>query len=73
MARIAGIKTQKNTRGEITHVTIDVKKHQGVMLMLKELGVVSKTQFEKDCKGALTVEEARTRIKQFVKNLPWKK
>ena len=43
------------------------------MLMLKELGVVSKTQFEKDCKGALTVEEARTRIKKFVKNLPWKK
>ena len=73
MARIAGIKTQKNTRGEITHVTINLKKHQEVVPMLKELGVVSKTQFEKDCEGALTVEEARTRIKKFVKNLPWKK
>ena len=73
MARIAGIKTQKNTRGEITHVTINLKKHQGVVPMLKELGVVSKTQFEKDCEDALTIEEARTRIKKFVKNLPWKK
>ena len=73
MARIAGIKTQKNTRGEITHVTINLKKHQEVVPMLKELGVVSKTQFEKDCEAALTVEEARTRIKKFVKNLPWKK
>ncbi len=73
MARIAGIKTQKNTRGEITHVTINLKKHQKVVPMLKELGVVSKTQFEKDCEDALTIEEARIRIKKFVKNLPWKK
>ena len=73
MARIAGIKTQKNTRGEITHVTIDVKKHQGVMPMLKELGVISKTKFQIECEAALTIEEARERSNTFIESLPWKK
>ena len=73
MARIAGIKTQKNTRGEITHITINVKKHQEIMPMLKELGVVSKTKFEIECEGAVSVDEARARTIEYVKSLPWKK
>ena len=73
MARISGIATKKNTRGEITHVTFNVKKHQQVMPLLKELGVVSKTAFEKECERAMSVDEARTRTKEFVKSLPWKK
>lgn len=50
MTRIAGITTQKNTKGEITHVTINVKKHQQVMPMLNELGIIEKLSFKKNVK-----------------------
>jgi hypothetical protein len=73
MARIAGISTTKNTRGEITHVTFNLKKHQQVIPLLKELGVVSKTAFEKECENSISVEDARAKTKEFVKSLPWKK
>ena len=73
MARIAGIKTQKNTRWEITHVTIDVKKHQGVMPMLKELGVISKTKFHKECEDGITLDELNNRLTKHIESLPWKK
>lgn len=73
MARIAGIVTQKNIRGEITHVTINIKKVKRAIPMLKELGIMEKTKFEKDCEGAMSVNEARARTKEFIKTLPWKK
>lgn len=73
MARIAGIATTKNTRGEITHVTFNVKKHQQVIPLLVELGVITKTAFEKECENALGVDEARAQSIEFVKSLPWKK
>ena len=73
MARIAGIATTKNTRGELTSVTFNVKKHPQVIPLLMELGVVSKTAFEKECENALTVDEARAQTVGFVKSLPWKK
>jgi hypothetical protein len=60
MARVAGISTQRDGRGEITHVTFDIKKHkETIMPVLKQLGVVEKTQFEIDCESAITLEEAR--------------
>jgi len=73
MARIAGIKTQKNTKGEITHVTINVKKHQELMPMLKELGVISKTKFQKECEEGITLDELNNRLTKHIESLPWKK
>lgn len=73
MAQIAGIATTKNTRGEITHVTFNLKKHPQVMPFLIEIGVISKTSFENECENALSVEEARAQTIEFVKFLPWKK
>lgn len=43
------------------------------MPFLIELGVISKTAFEKECESALRVEDARDQTKKFVKSLPWKK
>ena len=31
------------------------------------------TDFQLKCKNALTIEEARTKTINFIKNLPWKK
>ncbi|MCZ2225052.1 MAG: hypothetical protein LC122_15625 [Chitinophagales bacterium] len=72
MARIAGVKTTKNARGKLTHVTIDVRKHPQAIGTLKEMGLLNKSQFEKECEEAISLEEARTLA---IKNLReiWKK
>lgn len=73
MPRIAGVKMQKDARGNVTHITIDVKKHKEAVPVLRELGLIEKTQFEKDCEGAITIEEARAHTHAFIKSFPWKK
>lgn len=63
MPRIAGIATKKNTKGEITHVTINVEKHREVITpMLYELGVIVKTKFQKECESAITLEDFRKKM-----------
>jgi hypothetical protein len=71
MARIAGVTTQKDTRGNITHVTINTKKHPEAVGKLKELGLMEKTQFEKDFENGTAIEETRIELIEFVKGL-WK-
>jgi hypothetical protein len=73
MARIAGVTTKKDAGGNITHVTINVKKHKQAIPVLKEMGLMEKTRFEKECEDAITIEEARSHTHEFIRNLPWKK
>jgi hypothetical protein len=73
MPRIAGVATQKNTKGEITHITIDVNKHKEfVAPLLAQLGVKEKTKFEKDWERGITPEELRQNLHKRIKEL-WKK
>jgi hypothetical protein len=73
MPRIAGVATQKNTKGEITHITIDVKKHKEfVAPMLAQLGVKENIKFEKDWEREISIEEARKRSLHFIDKM-WKK
>ena len=72
MARVAGITTQKNTKGEITHVTIDLKKRKEVIPMLEELGVMEKTPFMQEFEKGITIEESRKRAHAKIDSL-WKK
>ena len=44
MAKIAGVTNIRNTKGELTHIRIDVKKHKDKMVMLKAMGLVPKTK-----------------------------
>lgn len=71
MARIAGIATKKNRKGEITHVTIDVKKHRDTITpMLEQLGVIRESSFEEEWeRGGITVEELRTSLYKTVDEL----
>ena len=74
MPRIAGVVEKKNIKGELTYVTIDVKKHRdAISPFLEKLGITTKTQFQKDREGGLTIEEARAKTKKFLETLPWKK
>jgi hypothetical protein len=67
MAQIAGVSTLKNDKGDITHVTIDVKKHKEIITpVLRHLGVIGKTKFQKECEGGLSVEEAKKSSLKFI-------
>jgi hypothetical protein len=69
MAAVAGVTTKKNTHGQITHVTIDVRKHKEVMPMFSQMGLVPKTTFQKECEDAISVEEFRKRVHKKLKTL----
>ena len=75
MAQVAGITTKKNTKGELTHVTINVKKHkERITPMLEELGVVKKSTFKQEwdealANGAVTPEQMRDNLHQLIDEL----
>jgi hypothetical protein len=69
MAVIAGVTTKKNTKGQITHVTVDVRKHKGLMPMFNEMGLLPKTAFQKECEDAISIEEFRTPVHKKLKTL----
>lgn len=73
MARIAGISTQKNTKGVVTKITIDLKKHPQAKKPLVEMGFIESDPFEEMVKnGKYTpIEEARIELLNFTKSL-WK-
>ncbi len=73
MAAIAGIKTKKNTRGQITHITVDVRKHKEVIPMFNEIGLLPKTNFQEQCEKGHTADETREILLKHVRSFPWKK
>ena len=73
MARIAGINTIKDSRGAVTHITIDIRKHPQAINTLKRLGLIEKTQFEKNCENALPADEVFKKVHEFINGLEWKK
>lgn len=73
MPRIAGVATQKNTKGEITHLKIDVKKHKDIVApLMEQLTVKAKSKFEEDWERGITLEEARKNSHNFISKM-WKK
>lgn len=73
MARIAGVATKKNIKGEITHVTINVQTHREIITpVLHQLGVLDKTKFQEECQSAISVEDFRKKIHGRINKL-WKK
>jgi len=73
MPRIAGVVTEKNAKGEITFVTINVKKHKAAITpFLEQVGVVEKRTFMQQFEEAIPVSEAFKSVRQHVNSL-WKK
>ena len=77
MAAVAGVKTIKNLRGEVTHITIDVKKHKEKLPMLTEMGLMPKSKFMEEwdaaiANGAKTVAQSEKDMLKYIKEL-WKK
>lgn len=72
MATIAGVTTKKNTRGQLTHVTVDVRKHKEVIPIFNEIGLLEKTDFQKRCEQGVSVENAIQQSYSFIEKL-WKR
>ena len=73
MPRIAGVATQKNTKGEITHLTIDVKKHKDIVApLMEQLAVKARSKFEEVWERGITLEVARANLHGRINEL-WKK
>ena len=73
MPRIAGVTTEKNAKGEITYVTINVKKHkETIMPFLERIGLVEKSKFMQEFEKGLSIEEARKLSLKHIDEL-WKK
>ncbi|MEO7312660.1 MAG: hypothetical protein ABIX01_19900 [Chitinophagaceae bacterium] len=75
MPRIAGVTTQKNTKGQITHITFNLKKHEEILTpVLKQLGVVQdKTKFQKDWNNGTPHHEVMDSLRDIATKWPWKK
>lgn len=73
MPQLAGVKTKKNFKGEVTHVTFNVKKHKETITpILNQLGIIPKTDFQKRCENGVSVKEARKISINHLRSI-WKK
>jgi hypothetical protein len=72
MAAIAGITTKRNVKGQLTHVTVDVKKHASIIPMFNEMGLLPKTTFQKERENGITVEQLKKSLLDQIDEL-WSK
>ena len=57
MTAIPGITLKKNSKGQLTHITIDVRQHQEAVPVLKDLGLIPEIQLNSEEKNGHTVEQ----------------
>ena len=78
MGRITGITTTKDTNGNITKVTIDVKKHGEIIApLLQQLESAENKEFEKEWieaknNGSL-IEDVFERLEAKIRSWEWQK
>jgi rubrerythrin len=78
MARILGITTKKDTKGNITKVIIDVNKHREIIApLLAQLTLTENETFEKEWAEAKSksssIEDVFGRLEAKIKSLEWQK
>lgn len=72
MARVAGIKFEKDTKGENRFVRIDLKKHgKEINPFLENIGAVETDDFEQLWANAITGEELCQKVNEHLLSLDW--
>lgn len=68
MVGIAGVKTERDSRGNLVSITINLKKQPEALPLLKSIGLVEKSEAEKyiESETWVSVEEARDRLLKVV-------
>lgn len=74
MAQVLGIKLHKSAKGKLKSVTISMKHHgDKIQPLLEQIGAVEEDDFDRRWREGFNVEEARERLLNFVRSLPWEK
>ena len=68
MTAINGVSLKKNAKGKATHVAIDLRKHPGIISVLQEQGLLSKSDWEKESADCVSVEEAFAHLDKTIDN-----
>ena len=73
MARIAGVKTERDSQGNLASITINLKKHPEAVEALKGVGLIGKSalqqEIEENPEKFMTVEELRERLHKTIEEL----
>jgi hypothetical protein len=70
MIDIEGIETQTNSKGEITHLTIDVEKHKDIVApILEQLALSEKEQFDTKWKSGISPEQLKGNLHKRIEKL----
>lgn len=67
VAEIAGVTLTEDAIGNPAQITIDLKEHPEAIPVLKNLGLLRKTQFDIDFENGMTVEEFRQALHTAIK------
>ena len=67
MPNVSGVELETNAKGQITYARFNLKKHgDAIMPILKDLGAVEKTEFQKEWEKAISVDECFDRVLKIV-------
>jgi hypothetical protein len=74
MARIAGITTEKDFKGNIKKVTFDFKKYEVKLRpILEELGAIEEDEFDKKFREGTPIKEAFEELRAEIRSWKWDK
>lgn len=70
MSRVAGIQFEKDSRGRMAYVRINLKKYGNeIKPFLSSVGAIDEDQFEKDWANSITLDEMQNRLLPRIKKL----
>lgn len=73
MKTITGVVTENDHYGILHKITIDVKEHPEAIIILKELGLISKTELQSivamNPEQFITIDEAKESITKYISKL----
>jgi len=69
MARVAGIQIEKDNKGRVAYVRINIKKHPEFIPQLEQLGAISEDEFEKMWSKGISVDQLRESVYKHIDEL----
>lgn len=69
MARIAGIKIEKDSKGRPAYARFNLKKHPEALELLNKIGAIEEDEFEREWNRRVSGNEVRKELHQHIDNL----
>jgi hypothetical protein len=69
MARIAGIKIEKDAKGRPAYARFNLKKFPEALELLQKYGALEEDEFEKEWKRGITGDEVRKELHKHIEKL----